>query len=1139
MIDRFKSRFVMLSSAGAFALIVLIHPAIAATHEQIVERCRESAHPQVAACVRAKIGGRGGDREAAIAACRASVGKPIVMACVLREEQRQAAHTAAPAAPKDEAKAPADAGMVQPAFVAPPRTIADITAILDREKPDEAKIAERKANADAPPPSNASPAKLAQFYYDRGAARALLARSKDALADGLQALAVGKGAIEFKQVSRIRQFVALQYRAIGDPKQAISVFDSIVREGNQLGVRGTMINALSNIAGTLVSMGDVTQAGTYAGRVEALVQEARGSPNPNWRRSYSIYGHSWEADNDSVRGLVFEARGQYAEAEAAYRRAEAFRRVAVKDTPRFDYPPPVEQMILAADNALLWVARNEAKQGRLSEAEADARRALLSVLAQRGKYAPVAPTFIVGLAGILVEQGRYQEAEKLARVALDVQRTVGIGDDSPASAGILSNLGNILVLQRKTKEAALVYAELEKAIAKWTPQQREAFELNGSRIVALYASGQVEAGIAAAEQLVKRQTARTGEKSFDTAAARGVLAVGYARAGHDADAIREFKAAIPIMMTAARENADDDDPTVVAARSARLQRIVEAYIGVLARGTGMSNETAVETFALADAVRGRSVQRALANSSARVVAKDPALAELVRKEQDLAKEISAQLGALNNLLALSSAERDEGSVHAINAAIEKKRADRKAARQEINRRFPTYADLVDSKPPSVDEIRAALRPGEALLSFYFGQNASFVWAVPQDGAVAFAVVPMTALALEAEVRRLRRALEPQATMVAEIPPFDLALAYELYVSILKPVEASWRPAKSLIVVTNGALGELPLSLLPTAPSQIDTQAKPLFAGYRNVPWLARSHAVTIIPSASALVTLRRLRPGSPQRDKLIGFGDPYFNAQEAAEAEAPESTEKTQVAAAEGSGGDAVTRGIPLKLRASPHTEDVDTAELAMLPRLPDTRQELTAMAKALDVDPAKVLYLGKDANEQNVETIDLSHVRIIAFATHGLVPGDLNGLTQPALALTAPDVAGVTGNGLLTMEKILALKLDADWVVLSACNTAAGAGAGAEAASGLGSAFFYAGTRALLVTNWSVHSASARELITDVFRRQSAAPGLSRGEALRQAMMALLDGPGTLDGSGNTVFTYAHPLFWAPYSVIGDAGGT
>ena len=130
-------------------------------------------------------------------------------------------------------------------------------------------------------------------------------------------------------------------------------------------------------------------------------------------------------------------------------------------------------------------------------------------------------------------------------------------------------------------------------------------------------------------------------------------------------------------------------------------------------------------------------------------------------------------------------------------------------------------------------------------------------------------------------------------------------------------------------------------------------------------------------------------------------------------------------------------------------------------------------------------------------------------------------------------------GDGLLTMEKILALKLDADWVVLSACNTAAGAGAGAEAASGLGSAFFYAGTRALLVTNWSVQSASARELISDMFRRQAADSTLSRGEALRQAMMALLDGPGSVDDAGHTVYSYAHPLFWAPYSVIGDGGGT
>ena len=122
-------------------------------------------------------------------------------------------------------------------------------------------------------------------------------------------------------------------------------------------------------------------------------------------------------------------------------------------------------------------------------------------------------------------------------------------------------------------------------------------------------------------------------------------------------------------------------------------------------------------------------------------------------------------------------------------------------------------------------------------------------------------------------------------------------------------------------------------------------------------------------------------------------------------------------------------------------------------------------------------------------------------------------------------------------MEEILSLKLDADWVVLSACNTGAGAVAGAEAASGLGRAFFYAGTRALLVTNWSVHSQSARELMTDLFKRQADDPKLTRGEAMRQAMLALIDGPGYIGSDGKTEFSYAHPLFWAPYSIIGDGG--
>ncbi|MCZ6606778.1 MAG: CHAT domain-containing protein, partial [Alphaproteobacteria bacterium] len=151
----------------------------------------------------------------------------------------------------------------------------------------------------------------------------------------------------------------------------------------------------------------------------------------------------------------------------------------------------------------------------------------------------------------------------------------------------------------------------------------------------------------------------------------------------------------------------------------------------------------------------------------------------------------------------------------------------------------------------------------------------------------------------------------------------------------------------------------------------------------------------------------------------------------------------------------------------------------------------------------------------------------------------DLNGLVQPALALSAPEVAGGKDDGLLTMGEILALELDADWVVLSACNTGSGQGAGAEAVSGLGRAFFYAGTRALLVSNWPVETTSAKALTTDLFRRQAEDPGLTRAEALRQAMLAMIDEGGYLDKtSGKIVFSYAHPIFWAPFTLVGDGGG-
>jgi hypothetical protein len=428
-------------------------------------------------------------------------------------------------------------------------------------------------------------------------------------------------------------------------------------------------------------------------------------------------------------------------------------------------------------------------------------------------------------------------------------------------AQLLSSLGGILILQGKVNDAATVYAELDTAIANWDPQRRQVLELDASRIDSLYASDQIEAGIAAAQALLKRQISQVGEKHLSTAAVRGTLAIGYMLAGKTADAINEFKASIPVLMAAARENADDDDTTVVAARSQRLQRIVEAYIGLLARGQkDTEGNVAVETFRLADAVRGHTVQQAVAAASARMSANDLALADLIRTEQDLTKQIRAQLGVLNNTLALPSGERDEQGVKAINATIERARTDRNKARTEIARRFPSYPDLVDPQPPTSERIKEALHQGEALLSFYFGRSASFVWAVPKDGPMVFATLAVNAAEIQRKVAKLREPFEADVPPSA-IPPFDLALAYELYSLLLKPVEAAWKPAKNLIVVTNGALGLLPLSLLPMEPTELARNDQPLFATYRSVPWLARRYAVTMVPSSTALRALRQLPLG--------------------------------------------------------------------------------------------------------------------------------------------------------------------------------------------------------------------------------------------------------------------------------------
>ena len=460
-------------------------------------------------------------------------------------------------------------------------------------------------------------------------------------------------------------------------------------------------------------------------------------------------------------------------------------------------------------------------------------------------------------------------------------------------------------------------------------------------------------------------------------------------------------------------------------------------------------------------------------------------------------------------------------------------------RADLEQRFPDYGRVTNPQPASVADAQKALQPTEALLVIYSTPDQTYVWAVPKSGPVSFAVSPLAPKDIGAAVKILRKALDPDASTAGDIPAFDVATAYKLYAGLLAPVKPGWQDAKTLLVVANGSLGQLPLGLLTTAKRKAapDEPGQPLFSGYRAMPWLIRQVAVTQLPSVTSLTTLRATPLAKANRKPFIGFGDPYFSKKEEAQAIA----EQGAMMAAQIAGGGLVDmRKAPVKLRSAPKTENVNNADLALLPRLPDTAEEVKDVALALKADAGKDVYLGPQANEQIVRTTKLDDRRVIMFATHGLIPGDLDGLNEPALALSAPEVAKVQGDGLLTVSKILGLRLNADWVVLSACNTAAGDGAGAEAVSGLGLAFFYAGTRALLVSNWPVETTSARLLTTELFRREATTSGLSRAEALRQAMLSMLDGPGMIDPrTQKPVYSYAHPIFWAPFSLFGDGGAS
>jgi CHAT domain-containing protein/Flp pilus assembly protein TadD len=799
---------------------------------------------------------------------------------------------------------------------------------------------------------------------------------------------------------------------------------------------------------------------------------------------------------DRLAFFYAEVLDRQDEAEVLLRRALAIREQA---------RGPDEATVV---ESLLRLGRLHVRQRRYAEAEPVLRRAL--AIPEKAFWAR--PRLTAGalreMADLHSAQSRHGEAEPLLLRALAIEETA-LGREHPNVVKTLSGLARLYEAERRYSEAESLHHRalrtLEKIWGREHPELRSVLE----NLARLYVA---QDEFAQAEPLMRRALAikeRTfGPDHVELAQTLNALAAALLRTGRPAEARPLYERARRIHLVVGRVNADLDDDALRAlqqSRDAGLREYVAALADIAREpdSEAQPGSAARDAFVAAEQLRGGATHSALVRASARAAAGDPATAVLAREVQDLR----------NRWRALARLPADERS-SATQANARQVEVELTAAAGRLQREFPHYRELTAPEPIDFTGVQRLLRRDEALISQMVLADRVLLWLIRPGAQTVYRAVDIEKEALARRIAGVRASLE-------RLSPFDVAGSHALYALLFAPFEKSLTGVKHLIVVPDEMLLPVPFGALLTraegatyaALAELHASARPLspadLAQYATLPWLTRTFAVTILPSATSLRTLRAFpRMAEAEAEPLIAFGDPVL------------------------SGGGRIRGGAMPATRGSTAALD----EIRRMDRLPGTRDELIAVAQALGADPARALYLGPRATETMLRQLDtsgrLGRARVVSFATHGLIAGELKGVTQPALVLTPPEASSADDDGLLSLDEVLRLRLaSADWVVLSACNTAAGDGSG-ESLTGLARAFFFAGARSLLVSYWSVEDRATQALMTEVFKRYARDRMLSRAEVLRQAMLELMqraEGP----------FAYfAHPFAWAPFFLVGEGAG-
>ena len=695
--------------------------------------------------------------------------------------------------------------------------------------------------------------------------------------------------------------------------------------------------------------------------------------------------------------------------------------------------------------------------------------------------------------------GLFDEGLKFARLSESMVLDQGYQKGSPLWLFARMRLNQSLIGTNRWREAFESFELADQEAARIGRPVRGAQHQSLLRAFTYTKNNQHDRALKVLQANMTWHLSNFGEDHYFTAVNRGMMAVSLWKNGLVGQARQEFDRAIR-GMTAPESLTGDYVENAMQQKTKRF--VLQSYMQLLSQTASQDVKDAETIFQIADQLNTSKVQQALAEAAVRSGISAPGLSEIIRKEQDAKNEIASITNYISGQGTEEEKRRNPQVVEQMRQRLHEIEKLRRQYKAEIQKGYPEYFQLIQPKSPTTSEIAKQLQPDELFVSIIPLEDATYVWAIDSQAKVRFHVSSLSEAELAKLVGKLRNTLDV-AGLGARAPRFDVASGYAIYKEIFQPFDEQINGRTHLIVATSGQLAQLPFAVLPRKP---DANA---------ISWLVRDVAVSHVPTANGWLSLKRLNKQPVAAQPMLAWGDPAFD---------PNATVASAAA------GSAV-RSVAVTRSVDSQRNIMDAANYvaySKIPPLPETRDEVLQLATILQADPRHDLILGHEATRASVlrqsEQGNLAKKQVVVFATHGLLAGDLPNLNQPALAMAA--TKDPKESPLLTLEDVLGLRLNADWVVLSACNTAGADGKAEEAMSGLARGFFYAGSRSLLVTHWSVESESAMALTTRTFAAYKKNPTMRRAEALRQAMLETMKSP-----------NFAHPAYWAPYALVGEGG--